>query len=290
MKTFWIKLCIAVCTPFVTTACSDENLTTIAHMVEKWQGRTIQMPEETVFTVQARDTVPMDVYATTHKVLIYVDSTGCTSCRLQLHEWKRFMTEVDSATKGRVPFLFFLSPKSLKEARYLTHRDNFTYPICIDIANRLDSLNHFPKEEMFHTFLLDADNRVTVIGNPIQNRAVYELYMKALTGRDAKKAVTTIIEAPVHELDLGTLTVGEEKTVSFTLRNVGEHLMIIHNAVTSCGCTAVQFDKSPIRPGKDTEITVTYTAENIGRFNKTITIYANAEGGPLKLRIKGKVK
>ena len=248
------------------------------------------MPEEAVFTVQAHDTVAMDVYAPTHKVLVYVDSTGCTSCRLQLHEWKKFIAEVDSAMNGSVPFLFFLSPKSVKEARYITRRDDFIYPICVDMQNRLDSLNRFPEEEMFHTFLLDSDNRVTVIGNPIHNRAVRDLYMKTMTGHETTKSAHTAVEVPVNSLELGTLSVGEEKTVSFTLRNKGERPLIIYDVVTSCGCTAAKFEKAPIKSGKETEITVTYTGDEPGAFNKTITVHATVDDSPITLRIKGEVR
>ena len=272
------------------TACHNDKREEIARTVTQWQGRTVQMPEGAVFTVQARDTVAMDMYAPAHKVLVYVDSTGCTSCRLQLHEWKKFIAEVDSATGGRVPFLFFLSPKSVKEARYITRRDDFTYPICVDMQNRLDSLNHFPEEEMFHTFLLDSDNRVAVIGNPIHNRSVRDLYMKTLTGQETKKSAHTTVEVPVNSLELGTLSVGEEKTVSFTLRNKGDRPLIIYDVVTSCGCTAAKFEKAPIKPGNETAITVTYTADEAGVFNKSITVYANTDDSPIKLRIKGEVK
>lgn len=286
--TQWIG--VSALASIVFVCCSDDNRATIARTVEQWQGRTVQMPEGAVFTVQARDTVAMDVYAPAHKVLVYVDSMGCTSCRLQLHEWKKFIAEVDSATGGRVPFLFFLSPKSVKEARFITRRDDFTYPICVDMQNRLDSLNRFPEEDVFHTFLLDGENRVTVIGNPIHNRSVRALYMKTLTGRDTEKTVNTIIEVPVHELDLGTLAVGEEKTVSFTLRNKGDRPLIILDVVTSCGCTAAKFEKEPVKSGKETTVTVTYTAEEVGLFNKSITVYANTDDSPIKLRIKGEVK
>ncbi|MBQ4621470.1 MAG: DUF1573 domain-containing protein [Bacteroidaceae bacterium] len=290
MRSFWPKICIAASVAFVIAACDDDYRETIARTVEQWQGRTVQMPEGAVFTVQARDTVAMDMYAPAHKVLVYVDSTGCTSCRLQLHEWKKFIAEVDSATDGRVPFLFFLSPKSVEEAHFITRRDDFTYPICVDMQNRLDSLNRFPEEDMFHTFLLDGENRVAVIGNPIHNRSVRNLYMKTLTGRDTEKSVNTIIEVPVHELDLGILAVGEEKTVSFTLRNRGDRPLIILDVVTSCGCTAATFEKEPVKPSKETAITVTYTAEEAGMFNKSITVYANTDDSPIKLRIKGEVK
>lgn len=279
-----------ILTGLLLTSCTDRQREAITHTVTQWQGREIQIPEGAVFTVQARDTVTMDMHAAAHKVLVYVDSAGCTSCRLQLHEWKRFMAEVDSATDGSVPFLFFLSPKSVKEARYITRRDDFTHPLCVDMQNRLDSLNHFPEEEMFHTFLLDANNRVSVIGNPIHNRAVRELYMKTLTGQETEKSVNTMIEVPIHELDLGTLTVGEEKTVSFTLRNSGAKRLLIYDVVTSCGCTAAKFEKKPINPGKETAITVTYTADEIGKFNKTITVHLNTEDSPVKLKIRGEVK
>ena len=287
--TRWMGLS-ALASIVFSSGCSDDNRATITRTVEQWQGRTVQMPEGAVFTVQARDTVAIDMYDPSHKVLVYVDSTGCTSCRLQLHEWKKFIAEVDSATGGHVPFLFFLSPKSVKEARFITRRDDFTYPICVDMQNRLDSLNHFPKEEMFHTFLLDGENRVAVIGNPIHNRAVRELYMKALTGRDTPKSTNTSVEVPVHSLELGTLAVSEEKTVSFTLRNKGDRPLIIYDVVTSCGCTAAKFEKAPIKPGKETAITVTYTADEAGVFNKSITVYANTDDSPIKLRIKGEVK
>lgn len=290
MRYFWPKICIAASIAFVTVACDDDYREFIARTLEQWQGRTVQMPEGAVFTVQARDTVAMDMYAPAHKVLVYVDSTGCTSCRLQLHEWKKFIAEVDSATGGHVPFLFFLSPKSVKEARYITRRDDFTYPICVDMQNGLDSLNRFPEEEMFHTFLLDGENRVAVIGNPIHNRAVRNLYMKTLTGRDTEKSVNTIIEVPVHGVDLGILAVGEEKTVSFTLRNRGDRPLIILDVVTSCGCTAATFEKEPVKPGKETAVTITYTAEEAGMFNKSITVYANTDDSPIKLRVKGEVK
>lgn len=286
--TQWIGTFALVGIVFV--GCNDGNRKSIARTVEQWQGRAVQMPEGAVFTVQARDTVAIDVYAPTHKVLVYVDSTGCTSCRLQLHEWKKFIAEVDSATGGRVPFLFFLSPKSVKEARYITRRDDFTYPICVDMQNQLDNLNRFPEQDMFHTILLDEENRVAVIGNPIHNRAVRDLYMKTMTGHETEKSAHTVVEIPVKSLELGTLYVGEEKTVSFTLRNKGDRPLIILDVVTSCGCTAAKFEKAPIKSGKETAITVTYTAEEVGMFNKSITVYANTDDSPIKLRIKGEVK
>ena len=39
--------------------------------------------------------------------------------------------------------------------------------------------------------------------------------------------------------------------------------------------------------GKTIVLTILYKAEETGHFNKTIDIYSNANGSPLKLKIKG---
>jgi hypothetical protein len=39
--------------------------------------------------------------------------------------------------------------------------------------------------------------------------------------------------------------------------------------------------------GKTIVLTILYKAEETGHFNKTIDIYSNANGSPLKVKIKG---
>ena len=159
--------------------CTTSKKEAITKLVTEWQGKEIVLPDSSVFTIQGKDTVDVDLDSK-YKILVYVDSAGCTSCRLQLHKWKEFIAEVDTAGHSSVQFLFYLTPKNVKEARYITRRDDFTYPMCIYPENKINAHNHFPTEDMFHTFLLDADNKVQVIGNPIHNSAVRELYLKTI--------------------------------------------------------------------------------------------------------------
>lgn len=163
-------------------SCSEGYDKRMAQVVESWQGREIDIPEDGIFTVQGKDTVEIDMgsYKYTHRVLLYVDSVGCTSCRLQLRAWDQFIAEVDSLTGGSVQFLLYLAPKSIEDARYITLCEDFTRPICIDMENRIEHLNHFPEEDIFHTFLLDRENRVKVVGNPIHNSAIRSMYMKEI--------------------------------------------------------------------------------------------------------------
>jgi pectate lyase len=57
----------------------------------------------------------------------------------------------------------------------------------------------------------------------------------------------------------------------------------------SCGCTATDYSKEPIAPGKKGYVTATYNAANMGAFHKTVTVTANTDA-PVVLVIKGEVK
>ena len=109
-------------------------------LVNEWNGKEIKFPSCSVFTIQGKDTVDFPYKGADYKVVTYVDSVGCVSCNLQLHRWKEWVEEVDSLTDGKVPFLFYFHTKDLKELRYLTRREGFTYPVCFDEKDELDAL------------------------------------------------------------------------------------------------------------------------------------------------------
>ena len=79
-------------------------------------------------------------------------------------------------------------------------------------------------------------------------------------------------------------------TCEFVMTNISNSPIVIHNVVSSCGCTVPDYDKKPIEPGKSTNIEVTY-ANDQGPypFNKTITVYVSGVNRPVVLKIKGQV-
>ncbi len=165
---------------FLLAACRENKKEQFARLVQEWQGKEIVFPQDMVFTRFVTDTVDYDIPQSEHKILIYVDSVGCTSCKLQLHKWKELIEYTDSITNGSIPYLFFFQSKDDKELRYLLKQDNFDRPVCIDYANLLDNSNKFPTDMTFQTFLLDRDNKVIAIGNPVHNLAVKDLYLKLI--------------------------------------------------------------------------------------------------------------
>jgi len=220
-----------------------------------------------------------------------VDSVGCTSCKLQLPRWIEFMEELESKTKDNVPFVFVFHPKSAKELRHTLRLHGFNHPVFFDEKDDFNALNRFPDDMMFQTFLLDKDNKVVVLGNPVLNPQVKELYIGKVTGKGKQPdAFATKMTVDRADYDFGTFPMSERQECIFRITNTGSSLLMVQDVVTSCGCTKVEYDKHPVPPGQSMDLKVIYEAEESGRFTKVVTVYSNAETSPVRLRITGNVK
>ena len=270
-------------------SCQESREEAMLRLVKEWNGKEIKFPSHSTFTVLGKDTIDFSFVDADYKVLTYIDSMGCASCKLQLHRWKEWVHEIDSLTDGKVPFLFYFHPKDMKELRYLTRRDGFSYPVCFDEKDELNRLNQFSSDMTFQTFLLDRDNRVVAIGNPIHNPKVKDLYLDLITGKETLKPTGTTTTVAVNQttIDFGIFPKSEKQERSFVLTNTGNQVLVIQDVTTSCGCTKVEYSKEPVRPGASLELKVIYEAEQAEHFNKAITVYCNAENSPLRLTIKG---
>ena len=273
------------------TACKENNKEKFALLVQEWQGKEIVFPQNMAFTRFVTEPVDYRIPDAEYKVLVYVDSVGCTSCKLQLPKWKELIAHVDSATNGNVPFIFVFQSKDDRELRYILKRDNFDRPVCIDRNNRFDELNQFPQDITFQTFLLDKDNKVKVIGNPVHNLAVRDLYLKQITGIQYQEALPkTTLETEQAEYDLGTVKEGTTKKQAVTVRNTGTSVFKLKGFTTSCDCTEATCDWKELQPGESGTVTVSYEAEQPGDFYRTVEIYGNIPNNSLMVSFIGTVK
>ena len=272
------------------TACKENNKEKFALLVQEWQGKEIVFPQNMAFTRFVTEPVDYRIPDAEYKVLVYVDSVGCTSCKLQLLKWKELIAHVDSATNGNVPFIFVFQSKDDRELRYILKCDNFDRPVCIDRNNRFNSSNRFPQDITFQTFLLDKDNNVKVIGNPVHNLAVRDLYLKQITGMQYQEALSkTTLETDKAEYDLGTVKEGTTKKQTVTVRNTGTSVFKLKGFTTSCDCTEATCDWKELQPGESGTVTVSYEAEQPGEFYRTVEIYGNIPNNSLMVSFIGKV-
>lgn len=89
--------------------------------------------------------------------------------------------------------------------------------------------------------------------------------------------------------DFGNITQGKPATYEFTFTNTTKETILITNVRPSCGCTAANYTKTPIKPGEKGMVAATYNAAAAGPFTKSITVTTSDSDLPKSLTIKGKV-
>ncbi|MFH6999900.1 DUF1573 domain-containing protein [Flavobacterium sp. FlaQc-57] len=104
---------------------------------------------------------------------------------------------------------------------------------------------------------------------------------------EAEAASTIVWKA--ETIDVGQIPQGTPKAIVYEFKNTGKTAVVITNVQGSCGCTATDYTKEPILPGKSAKVTATYNAANKGGFTKTVTVTTSAETTPKVLTLKGTV-
>lgn len=267
----------------------DKSREQLATLLKEWDQKEIMFPSHTVFTIQGKDTVGCCI-KDRYKILVYTDSTGCTGCKMRLDDWKKFMHQVDSTSADSVQFLFFFFPKDGIGLHQTLKMALFDHPICIDEQDSLNLLNHFPQRIDFQTFLLNENNKVVAVGNPVYNSKVRDLYLKILSNNEYfnnNDRLQTSLRITPTVLDMQSFSWREKQIKCLNVRNTGNGSLVINDVTTSCGCTTVDYPKEPILPGKDGTLYISYQAERSAHFNKTISIYCNVESSPVTVSLKG---
>jgi hypothetical protein len=93
---------------------------------------------------------------------------------------------------------------------------------------------------------------------------------------NAQESGATIIFKE-KSINFGDITQGDKVSHIFSFTNSGNAPLIISNVAVTCGCTATNWPKEPIAPGKTSEISVSFnSAGKMGAQNSVIRIYSNA--------------
>lgn len=165
---------------FLFVACSDRGQQ-IAKEIKTLQSKAIKMPSHVLVMQQSKVINKVDDNDKTLKLIVYTDSVGCTSCAInQINLWSSFIDYADQF-KHQLKFYFLFSPvkKDLNSIKSAIACSMFDYPIVLDTLREFEKLNtHLPTNRSLHTFLLDENNNVILVGNPMHNKRIEEMFYK----------------------------------------------------------------------------------------------------------------
>lgn len=275
---------------FCLLSCKKDGKRELSEQINHWMGRQIEYPNDMVFVKFAKDTVAFPFEKSDYKVLVYVDSTGCTSCKLQLQKWKNLMAQTDSLIDKQVSYLFVFQTKDPKELHNLLIKDDLNYPIVVDSTDSFNRINNLPENSIFHTMLLDKENKVLVIGNPIHNPSVKDLYLQRLFDKSMTKDTKyTDLQFKINDLELGEIALGGTVKTEIIVENTGNETFELKDILTSCDCTHAKADWKNIPPKQQAIVEIYYVADKKGDVMRTISVYGNIEEESITLNIFGKV-
>lgn len=93
------------------------------------------------------------------------------------------------------------------------------------------------------------------------------------------------------EYNFGTMQHGDSMSHSFLFRNIGDGPLNLDMGASTCKCTVGELKSSTLKPGEETEVTLTWNAVSISSdFGQSATIHTNAPDSPeVQLRVRGQI-
>lgn len=272
----------------------DSEEKRISRLVQEWEGKEIFFPEGCSFSDINGNPCEAPSLDAPFKIIYYVDSLGCMSCKLKLEEWKAFIQEVDSISEGKVSPFFYFHPKrtDLKELGFIIKSRDFSYPFCVDTLDLFNTKNQFPENDSFHAFLLDESNRVAVIGNPVLNPDIKDLYLQVVSGKEIEEIPAELTQISISErtLELGDIEFGKTIKRSVTIKNAGNKPLIIKDVVSSCECVKAKVTADSVKPGGNAELMIEFTPDVTGECFREVYVFCNTEESPINIQIHGIIK
>ena len=172
-NSWYIGTCFLI---LAVTSCQENRRSAAEKIVKEWMGKEILLPDDVDCWYMGRDTLCPPRQDKPFKMLVYTDSVGCTSCKLNLTLWKHYIYEMESMAPGQVDFAFYFQPKNRKELAHLLRRDRLEQIVFLDNTGTLKKRNRLAEQMEYQCFLLDKRNKVIAIGNPTLNPRLWDMY------------------------------------------------------------------------------------------------------------------
>lgn len=121
--------------------------------------------------------------------IVYVDSVSCSDCALNhFKDWTEFESLFE---RDKFSYLFIVTPKEIEKTSVMEKVKSdilFNDRIYIDTAGIFERNNPLlPQNKLLHTFMINKNDTVILIGNPINNPKIKKLFHRIL---NQKKTMT----------------------------------------------------------------------------------------------------
>ena len=165
---------------FLAVAATGCKKAQLRRQLKELMGATIVLPEK-ITCVYNGEVYPMpDSLREKAKLIIYIDSTECSTCRISSF-WK-YRELYDLSTETRKFILLLLmgntSFESIPLQEYLCD-SGIVFPVYVDNLNSFLRINPaIPSDRRMHSFLIDCSGHAVFVGDPGSSVELFDILIK----------------------------------------------------------------------------------------------------------------
>lgn len=141
--------------------------------INNWLGKVIYLP-----LIDSTLNISQYYPQNNIKLVSYINA-DCGLCIGDFDKWRPILKKIKSFSNTEI--IFYVHSSDFMELLNNIERKNpFPIDLIVDKENLFFLINNLDSNKMFHTFLLDNNNKVLLIGNPTMNSDIQELYIKTI--------------------------------------------------------------------------------------------------------------
>lgn len=170
-KIKFVKFLLFSCLVVLSSCFSNNGEDRIYDLGKSYLGKTLAVSK----SVQESFVNP--TLRAKYIVVVYLDSTSCTPCSIknlkqyELHDFKKFDVKI---------IVVINNQDSIHINRNIKDY-GINCPVIFDIYGEIKKNNPFLKENLFQTFVIDANRRIIWLGSPIETSQTWKLFKKMIS-------------------------------------------------------------------------------------------------------------
>ncbi len=144
---------------FFLCFCTNNNL---SHDIKINTGKQIKFPDSLVNLLG-------DEQNTGLRIVSYING-NCPKCLFDLKKW------MEMKAKYQLKLIFVINTEDKVRLDYFIKKEDLQISYFLDSTNSFILSNELPSNPLLQTFLLDKNDKILLMGNPLYNRDLFQLY------------------------------------------------------------------------------------------------------------------
>lgn len=256
----------------------------ITHLMKEWNGKEFLFSDSIKTMLKKCNSLKYErcKISSDFCIVYYLDEDVCSSCRI--NSWRNYIRGLTADSEGKVSSILIISPR-IKEMDIEDNRSETDYLIVQDYDNIIKKKNNLPDDDLFKVMLLDKQNKVVVIGNPLLNKGMDKLIRKAIGINNSQENIKAKLVLELNQWDYGTISSDTTSVITFAISNEGPNPAFIKRLSSTCDCVKAKISSHVLYPDDSAKVEISLSPMYKGKIKEHVFIESNTIESPHTIKI-----